>query len=122
MEVPRLGVQMELQLLAYTTATVISVPSRVFNLHHSSWQLRILNLLSEARDRTQNLLVPNQIRFAAPQLELHKTFKSRFIAFQICARVLTAQFTFILHVGATPHVPSLLKWTISYHPLNLLKD
>ena len=33
------------------------------NLHHSSWQCWILNLLSEARDRTCNLMVPSQIHF-----------------------------------------------------------
>ena len=32
-------------------------------LHHSSQQCRILNLLSEARDRTRNLMVPSQSRF-----------------------------------------------------------
>ena len=31
------------------------------DLHHSSWQLQILNPLSKARDRTQNLMVPSQI-------------------------------------------------------------
>ena len=38
MEGPRLGVQSELQLPAYTT--------------HRSWQHRILNPLSKARDQT----------------------------------------------------------------------
>ena len=51
MEVLRLGVELELQLLAYTTATVIQNLSRVCVLHHNSRQLRILNPLSEARDR-----------------------------------------------------------------------
>ena len=37
-------------------------PSCVCNLHQSSWQCRILNPLSEARDRTHNLLVPSRIR------------------------------------------------------------
>ena len=32
-------------------------------LHHRSWQRRILNLLSEARDPTRNLMVPSQTRF-----------------------------------------------------------
>ena len=32
-------------------------------LHHSSQQRRILNPLSEARDRTLNLMVPSWIRF-----------------------------------------------------------
>ena len=36
MEVPRLGVQLELQLLAYTTATATLDPSHICNLHHSS--------------------------------------------------------------------------------------
>uniref|UniRef100_A0A8D0MWT5 Large ribosomal subunit protein P1 n=1 Tax=Sus scrofa TaxID=9823 RepID=A0A8D0MWT5_PIG len=35
--------------------------SHVFDLHHSSWQHRILNLLSEARDQTCNLMVPSGI-------------------------------------------------------------
>jgi len=52
MEVPRLGVNLELQLPAYTTATMIPDPSHVYDLHHSSWQRRILNPLSGARDRT----------------------------------------------------------------------
>ena len=30
---------------------------------HSSWQHRILNLLSEARDRTYNFMVPSRIHF-----------------------------------------------------------
>ena len=52
MEVPRLGVESELQLLAYVTATATWDPSQVCNLHHSSQQRQILDLLSEARDRT----------------------------------------------------------------------
>ena len=63
MEVPRLGVQSELQLLAYTTATATSDPSHVCNLHHSSWQCKIFNPLSEARDWTHNLMVPSCIHF-----------------------------------------------------------
>ena len=50
MEVPRLGVQSELWLLAYTTATVTQDPSPICNLHHSSQKHWILNALSEARD------------------------------------------------------------------------
>ena len=33
MEGPRLGVESELQLLAYTTATAMQDPSCVYNLH-----------------------------------------------------------------------------------------
>ena len=61
MEVPRLGVKSELLLPAYPRATAMPYPSR--DLHHSSWQHKILNPLSETRDRTRNLMVPSQIPF-----------------------------------------------------------
>ena len=50
MEVPRLGVQSELQPLAYTRATAMRDPNHVCDLHHSSQQCGILNLLSKARE------------------------------------------------------------------------
>ena len=56
MEVLRLGVEMELQLPAYTTATETQDLSQVFDLHHSSRQQQILNPLSEARARTRVLM------------------------------------------------------------------
>ena len=65
MEVPRLGVRSELQLLAYTTATATPDPSFVCNLHHSSWQHQILNPLSEARDGTCVLV---DVRFVSSEL------------------------------------------------------
>src|SRR5512134_854213 len=57
MEVPRLGVESELQPPAYARATATRDPSRVCNLHHSSRQRRIVNPLSKGRDRTRNLIV-----------------------------------------------------------------
>ena len=42
MEVPRLGVELELQLLAYTTATAKPDPSHICNIHHGSGQCWIL--------------------------------------------------------------------------------
>ena len=63
MEVSRLGVELELQLPAYTTATAMADPSRVCDLHRSSRQHWILNPLSKARDRTCNLMDTSQIRF-----------------------------------------------------------
>ena len=63
MEVSRLGVQLELHLLAYTTATATSDPRQVCNLDDSSWQHWILNPLSETRDQTCNLMVPIWIHF-----------------------------------------------------------
>ena len=50
MEVPRLGVESELQLPAYATTTATWDLSRVCHLHHSSGQSWILNPLSEAGD------------------------------------------------------------------------
>ena len=63
MEIPSLGVELELQLPAYTIATEMPDPSCVCSLHHSSWQHRIFNPLSEARDQTHNFMVPSQIHF-----------------------------------------------------------
>ena len=63
MEVPRLGVRLELQLLAYATAIATQDPSCICDLHHSSQQRQILNPLSKARDQTCNLMVPSQICF-----------------------------------------------------------
>ena len=59
----RLGVQSEVQLLPYTTTTAMQDPNHVCDLHHSSRQCQILNPLSEARDRTRNLMVPSWIHF-----------------------------------------------------------
>ena len=51
MEVPRLGVESELQMPAYATATAMTRdPSLACDLHHSSRQRWILNPLSKARD------------------------------------------------------------------------
>ena len=61
MEVPRLRVQQELQLPAYTTAAAMQDPSCVCDLHHSSQQCQILSPLNEARDRIHNLVVPSQV-------------------------------------------------------------
>ena len=63
MEVPRLGAESELQLLAYTTATEMPDPSHVCKLHHSSRQRQIPDPLSEARDQTCILMDAGQIRF-----------------------------------------------------------
>ena len=69
MEVPRLGVQSELQLPAYTTATATPDSSHVCNIHHSSQEHQILNPLSEARDWSHNLMVPSQICFCCTTTE-----------------------------------------------------
>ena len=52
MEVPRLGVESELQLPACATAIAMQDLSFVCDLHQSSWHRQILNPLSKARDHT----------------------------------------------------------------------
>ena len=63
MEVPRLEAESELELLAYTTATATRVLSHVCDLHRSSWQCRIPDSLSEARDQAHILRDTSQISF-----------------------------------------------------------
>ena len=78
MEVPSLGAVWTLQLLAYTTATVTQDPSRVCDLHRSSWQCQILN-----PQRTSPGIKPSSRRLVGfvivePQWELqHLQFKKR---------------------------------------------
>ena len=61
MEVPRLGVESELQLLADTIATAPWDLSCVYDPHHSSRQRQTLNSLSEARDRTLEIMDTSQV-------------------------------------------------------------
>ena len=63
MEVLRLGVESELQLLTYTTATATQELSHICDLHHSSQQRQILNPLSKARDQNHILADPGWIRY-----------------------------------------------------------
>ena len=70
MEVPRLGVESELQLPADTTATATPDPSCVWDLHPSSRQHQILNPLSKARDGTVSSRMLVGLDTAAPRWEL----------------------------------------------------
>ena len=63
MEVPRLEVKLELQLLANITATATWDLSCVCELHYSSQQGQILNPLSRARDRTHVFMDTSWIQF-----------------------------------------------------------
>ena len=81
MEIPRLGVQLELQLPAYTTATATPDPSHVCNLHHSSRQLWLLNPLGEARDWTCNLTTPRRIHFRCAMMGNLEVFFKCFLLF-----------------------------------------
>ena len=71
MDVPRLGVKLELQLPPYTTATATATwnLSLVCDLHHSSRQCQILNPLSKARGRTRILMDASRVHFCCPTAE-----------------------------------------------------
>ena len=62
MEVPRPGIESELQLLAYTTDPAAPDPSCICDLHHGSQQPQILNPLIEARCQT-HILMDSWVRY-----------------------------------------------------------
>ena len=72
MEVPQLGMALERQLRAYTTATATQDPSCICNLLRSLWQPGIFNPLSKARDQTRILTETTSGPYAPtePQREL----------------------------------------------------
>ena len=80
MEVPRLGVQSELQLLAYTTATAMQGSSHICNPYYNSRQRQTLYPLIEAGDRTYNLRVPSQSHFHCAMMgtpHTHRCFRGK---------------------------------------------
>ena len=81
MEVPRLGVELALKLPAYATAIAMPGPSHICDLRPQLKQYRILNPLSEARDRICILMDTSQIVFAGTQQEL-PNFLSFFFFFR----------------------------------------
>ena len=62
-EVPRLGIESELQLLTHTTATAMWDLSHIWDLYHSSQQHPILKPLSKIRDQTCILKDTSKIHF-----------------------------------------------------------
>ena len=63
MEVPRLGVESKLQVMAYATATATQDTSHVYKLYHSSQHHQILNMLREAGDQTCIHTGTSQVRY-----------------------------------------------------------
>ena len=63
MEVPRLEIELELQLLTCAIATATRDLTCVCELHHSSLQCLIPDPLGEARDQTHIIVDTSQIRF-----------------------------------------------------------
>ena len=62
-ESPRLRVESELQMQAYTTASATWDLSHICDLHYRSPQHPLLNPLSEARDQTCILMDTSRIHF-----------------------------------------------------------
>ena len=69
MEVPRPGVESELQLQVYTTVTATWDPNHSCDLGHSSWQHWIPDPLIEARDQTHILMDTSWIRLCCTTME-----------------------------------------------------
>ena len=91
MKVPRLGVKLELELPAYTTAAATRDPSCICNLHQSSRQCWIPDPLCEARDQTCILMDTSQICFhcttmGTPTLLGFKKDSVKLFFFQECAK------------------------------------
>ena len=99
MEVRRLGVNSELQLPAYTTATAMQDLSHICDLHHSSRQCQILNRLSEARDQIRILMdaswvnhrattrTPQVSYFSMHQFSTSQMKKKHYLTHQVAVRV-----------------------------------
>ena len=67
MEVPKLGVRLELQLPTYTTAEAMPDPSHICDLHHSPWQCRILNPLKPGIKSESSWILVSFVNCWAPK-------------------------------------------------------
>ena len=76
MKGPWQGVESELQLLAYTTATATWDPSHVCDLHHSSWQYQILNQWERPEIKPASSWIVVRLITAQPPWELLFIFKN----------------------------------------------
>ena len=56
-DIPRLGVELELQLPTMATPTAMWVQSLLCDLHHSSWQPQIPDPLSKGRMESESLWI-----------------------------------------------------------------
>ena len=113
MEVPRLGVKLELQLQAYTTDIATPDPSHVCNSCCSLWQCQILDLMSKARDRT-HILMDTSLAFNL--LSRNRNSKGKeFISWLPPCKFASP--------GCVPQLKALLPWRfpLLYFPSELLQ-
>ena len=105
MKAPRLGVELELQLPAYTTATAMPDSSLTCDLPHSLQQRQILDPLSKARDGTcilrdtswvLNLMSHNRNSLCCIVLALHTNKDSFAIGVNSQIIYLTQDFSFYM--------------------------
>ena len=124
MDVPRQGVELELWLWAYTTATETLDLSHICDPPRSLWQRRILNPRREARDQTHILTHTTSGSFCS--LEIHPlksastmwfliflsgySFKRLTVPkFYSCYSLKLAEFCFRLSICSahSPHITSM---------------
>ena len=86
-----------------------TVGATAAGLHHSSWQRRILNPLSEARDWTCNLVVPSWIRFRCAMTELpHLLFTN---VFHLSIHVLLSDISSVQHFFFKGLQSTIFEWS-----------
>ena len=112
MEVARPWVESELQLPAYATAT--PDPSRVCDLYHSSWQRRILNPLSEAKDQIRVLMDYHWAMTGTPRLG-HFWFLTKMVTKEAPELTCSTDTGSVAAHGTTPSERNLeTSWTSIY--------
>ena len=116
MEVSRLGVKSEPQLLAYATATAMWDLSRICDLRHSSWHHQIPDPLGEARDGTTSSWILVRFITAEPQRErpVHQCLDpiSSAVFQKHCSDPPGPQFRTFTGRLMTPRKPRLLSWVV----------
>ena len=107
MEVLKLGVELELQLPAYTTATATPDLSHICDLYHSSWQCQILNQLSETMDCTRVLMNTSQVL----NLLSHNGYSHRIIFIHSSGQLVC--FPVLAVVNSAAGVPVVAQWLMN---------
>ena len=118
MKIPRLGVKLEVQLQAYTSATATWDPSCVCDLHHSSWHGNARSLTHWERSgiKPTSLWILVGFVTAQPWRELLTW------AFLHCFLYVEVRVSCVFWFWAMPLQPSwaVLRWCCSFHLFSFL--